>query len=310
MKWATSGGAPSSSVNVSGKEHNIRTKWAWGFANLQNGRDMYATACNQPKVAKIALKEEAKTRMIITTPMFSYLRQSHRTMKVGVYDVRKWCGGSINNKELRELYLTPTNAGGLGALEMLPQIAVSDFRVLTSPATGAPYDEQMLQMLGVLPKSWSTLTELAVHVTSTLQRQWNEERANLAAANADSSQPEDPASRQAVLIARNQRRNAARRLVRARAREERLRIAPPQSPATLAILSQRVIVAERMRRYRARIRRQRQQQEQQQDQQQDQEAPAVAEFFRLAEGRSDESRRRSLSPDEDAAITAAVTSGR
>uniref|UniRef100_A0A182MGF4 Uncharacterized protein n=1 Tax=Anopheles culicifacies TaxID=139723 RepID=A0A182MGF4_9DIPT len=117
-------------------------------------------------------------------------------------------------------------------------------------------DDDLLLLL--LMASWSILTELAVHVTSALQRQWNEERANRVATNVADSQPEDSTSRQAWLNTRNQRQNEAQRRARS--------LAPPQSPPALAILARRVIVRERVRRHRARVRlsgrKQREQQEQ------------------------------------------------
>lgn len=154
-------------------------------------------------------------------------------------------------------------------------------------------------------RSWSTITELAAIITSTLQRQWNEERANLAATNAALIQSEDSAARQAVLTARNQRRNKARRIARAVAREERRRNGPLVSPSSLATLARRVIVRERVRRHRARIR-----QTQQPEQEEQEVISSLPEMFRSVESRSYESRRQSMSSDEDAAVTSATTSGR
>ncbi|AOR51364.1 RdRp [Anopheles totivirus] len=77
MKWATSGGAPASDVVTSSGVERVRSKWAWGYSNMQDGRNLYETARGYPLVAKVALKEESKTRTIITTPMSSYLRQCY-----------------------------------------------------------------------------------------------------------------------------------------------------------------------------------------------------------------------------------------
>lgn len=82
-KWATSGGGPRSNFEVGGEEFNLKTKWAWGFEQLLNGRDVYEEACEMPRIARVALKEEAKTRTVITTPMASYLRQCYLLYVLG-----------------------------------------------------------------------------------------------------------------------------------------------------------------------------------------------------------------------------------
>lgn len=78
MKWATGGGAKKKTITHK-QEDTSKTKWAWALACLANSgpSSMYAEAMKEENVAKVALKEESKTRMVITTPMASYLRQCY-----------------------------------------------------------------------------------------------------------------------------------------------------------------------------------------------------------------------------------------
>nr|QRD99885.1 MAG: RNA-dependent RNA polymerase [Drama totivirus] len=76
-KWATSGGGPKSVLSTGDGNVKLKTKWAWGFSALQRGVNVYEEARNLPHLAHVALKEEAKTRTVITTPMASYLRQCY-----------------------------------------------------------------------------------------------------------------------------------------------------------------------------------------------------------------------------------------
>lgn len=80
MRWGTSGGAPKSTYDG----ETYRTKWAWAFSHstspdgdLLPAPELYSKSLSYPNVAKVALKEQPdKTRVVITTPMPSYLRQS------------------------------------------------------------------------------------------------------------------------------------------------------------------------------------------------------------------------------------------
>ncbi|APG76074.1 hypothetical protein 3 [Xingshan nematode virus 6] len=85
LLWATSGGGP----GVQWGGSRLRTKWAWAMKCLEDGVDMYKVAKNMPNVAHVALKEEpAKTRMVITTPMASYLRQAYALHLAGTPNIR------------------------------------------------------------------------------------------------------------------------------------------------------------------------------------------------------------------------------
>lgn len=77
MKWGTSGGAPAKRIASETGHEVIRSKWAWGLSNLSEGKDVYREARAVNQVCSVALKEEAKTRLVITTPVDSYLRQAY-----------------------------------------------------------------------------------------------------------------------------------------------------------------------------------------------------------------------------------------
>lgn len=79
MKWATGGGARKKTIPGLADDEAFRSKWAWAISTLANsGPDsVYREALKEPNVAAVALKEETKTRLVITTPMASYLRQSY-----------------------------------------------------------------------------------------------------------------------------------------------------------------------------------------------------------------------------------------
>lgn len=81
-RWATSGGAPSVKLTFSGEETKIRSKWAWGLEHMING-DIHQALKDSDKDAGAAIKEEEKTRVIITTPMESYVRQCYLLYKMG-----------------------------------------------------------------------------------------------------------------------------------------------------------------------------------------------------------------------------------
>lgn len=80
MKWATGGGSKKKKMPWTHTPDDVfRTKWAWAISNIgQHGFEaVYEQAKMEPNVAMVALKEETKTRLVITTPMASYLRQSY-----------------------------------------------------------------------------------------------------------------------------------------------------------------------------------------------------------------------------------------
>lgn len=72
-KWGTSGGTYKVELEDYGA---VRSKWAWGVQNLFEGKDPYKESLKKETTARVALKEEVKTRAIISTPMSSYLRQN------------------------------------------------------------------------------------------------------------------------------------------------------------------------------------------------------------------------------------------
>lgn len=73
MRWATSGGAPKVKIG----DENIRSKWAWALDTLKHTKDVVNAAKQLTNTARVALKEEKKTRTVITTPLLSYLRQCY-----------------------------------------------------------------------------------------------------------------------------------------------------------------------------------------------------------------------------------------
>lgn len=78
FRWATAGGAPRVQIKIPGYEKfEWRSKWAYAISKLSFTSDVYSNALAEGNNAAVALKEEAKTRTIITTPMASYLRQSY-----------------------------------------------------------------------------------------------------------------------------------------------------------------------------------------------------------------------------------------
>nr|QHA33712.1 RdRp [Embera virus] len=106
VKWATSGGGPKSELDVAGEKHKLKTKWAWGFMNLSQGKKIYDEALKMPCVARVALKEEAKTRTVITTPMASYLRQCYMLYIFGDPDFLDSTVGSTHHVQM----LAPTRS--------------------------------------------------------------------------------------------------------------------------------------------------------------------------------------------------------
>ncbi|UHR49849.1 MAG: RNA-dependent RNA polymerase [Fushun totivirus 5] len=82
-KWATSGGTYP--VVIPDSDTKVRNKWGFGIINLFNGTNPYESAVTHKSsdTAVVALKEESKTRLIISTPMSSYLRQSYLSYVLG-----------------------------------------------------------------------------------------------------------------------------------------------------------------------------------------------------------------------------------
>lgn len=103
-RWATSGGAPSVEFTpFQGKQ--VRSKWAWGIQSLIESSDVYHKAKQLPNVAHVALKEESKTRTVITTPMASYLRQSYILHRLGKANfLHSTIGNTENMRKLRGSY--------------------------------------------------------------------------------------------------------------------------------------------------------------------------------------------------------------
>ncbi|UHK02998.1 MAG: RNA-dependent RNA polymerase [Hangzhou totivirus 9] len=99
MRWATGGGAKKSDIGG----ETYRTKWSWAMSNVVEGRDQYERAMSEPNVAHVALKEEVKTRTVITTPMASYLRQSYLWYLFGK---PKFLKSTISNKKITSQLIT------------------------------------------------------------------------------------------------------------------------------------------------------------------------------------------------------------
>lgn len=83
MRWATGGGAKKRVINLSGKDIEGRNKWFWALSCLESGKNLYAESLSEGNDAQVALKEEVKTRCVITTPQSSYLRQCYILYRLG-----------------------------------------------------------------------------------------------------------------------------------------------------------------------------------------------------------------------------------
>lgn len=83
MRWATGGGAKKSVMSLENREVAGRNKWFWALSHLKNGTDLYSEALKEGIDANVALKEEVKTRCVITTPQSSYLRQCYLLYRLG-----------------------------------------------------------------------------------------------------------------------------------------------------------------------------------------------------------------------------------
>lgn len=83
MRWATGGGAKKRVINLRGVEVEGRNKWFWALSCLEKGKDLYEESLKEGNDAQVALKEEVKTRCVITTPQSSYLRQCYILYRLG-----------------------------------------------------------------------------------------------------------------------------------------------------------------------------------------------------------------------------------
>lgn len=83
MRWATGGGARKKQMSIRGKVVEGRNKWFWALSCMVNGEDIYQASLSEGNDAQVALKEEAKTRCVITTPQASYLRQCYILYRLG-----------------------------------------------------------------------------------------------------------------------------------------------------------------------------------------------------------------------------------
>lgn len=83
MRWATGGGAKRVKVSIQGEELDVRNKWMWAIAKLRKGENLIESAKSEGLTARVALKEEVKTRCVITTPQMSYLRQCYMLYRLG-----------------------------------------------------------------------------------------------------------------------------------------------------------------------------------------------------------------------------------
>lgn len=103
IRWATSGGGP----HIHWGEDEFRTKWAWAMQCLEGGLDPYVEALKLPNIAHVALKEEPnKTRLVITTPMSSYLRQSYVLYLSGMPELNSPIYGTAELQELQRYAFT------------------------------------------------------------------------------------------------------------------------------------------------------------------------------------------------------------
>nr|UNZ11834.1 RNA-dependent RNA polymerase [Zyryana toti-like virus] len=83
MRWATGGGAKKVKISIAGEEVDVRNKWMWSLSKLIKGEDIIESARSEGSTAQVALKEEVKTRCVITTPQLSYLRQCYMLYRLG-----------------------------------------------------------------------------------------------------------------------------------------------------------------------------------------------------------------------------------
>lgn len=106
MKWATGGGAKKKKLYD--REDLSRTKWGWAVATLANAgpNEVYKQALLEPNIAMVALKEESKTRLVITTPMASYLRQCYILYSLGK---PRFLKSTLTNQNLVPTLMQNTN---------------------------------------------------------------------------------------------------------------------------------------------------------------------------------------------------------
>lgn len=194
------------------------------------------------------------------------------------------------------------------------------------------HPETLLQHLLRGPEDWSRISEAATRITSTLQNDWNEERANRATEEQRAISVEIENRRAATVRARNDRRNAARRRLTEERRAARLQQAPPAPPVSPRTRERIERDAQyhrdytrqwRARRREARLAGQQQPQQQllhqgreQQSQQQSQQNPSARQqstqqsnMRNDPDGLNDRSSRSAMTAAEEAAISEASTSG-
>lgn len=105
------------------------------------------------------------------------------------------------------------------------------------------------------PGNWSLACEMASRVTTELQREWKEYRIRMAAEHLDGYAQrvaDRDTAREAMAIARNDRRNINRNIERARLRELEQAGRPPPRPPSPTTLQRRREVRRRVRRFRRR----------------------------------------------------------
>lgn len=105
MRWATGGGSKKVELKLKDDKVNARSKWLWALSKISSGRDVYADAVAEGNIARVALKEEVKTRTVITTPMASYLRQCYMLYRLGK---PKFLQSTLVSKKYTQQILTNT----------------------------------------------------------------------------------------------------------------------------------------------------------------------------------------------------------
>lgn len=151
LQWATSGGAPAVEINFSTGIDTVRSKWAWALATLSETDEVYDVANSYRNVAQVALKEEVKTRTVITTPMGSYLRQSYLLYLLGD---PKFLKSTLSDPVIveRDVVLKPSNYYVCIDASQFDHCVSKDFMIqfwerLRDAMANAHYDEQVLVLI-------------------------------------------------------------------------------------------------------------------------------------------------------------------
>lgn len=76
MQWGSSEGAPARHISTQGDE-KILSKLTWAIDTIAHGQDVYTSTKQENQRCTVALRKEAKTRLVITMPMSLYFRQSY-----------------------------------------------------------------------------------------------------------------------------------------------------------------------------------------------------------------------------------------